>query len=836
MIHCLSQYCATLRPMRFVRLFCMLLFCTVLTLFVKAQMPGGNGGGPGKVMGTVKDFQSKKPVEYATVSILKNNVPVNGTVTDKLGEFLLENIAPGMYTLKISFIGYGSLTKDSVLISPGNFEINLGNLFLQASEKALETIQIEGEKDLLTLDIDKKVYDVSKNITNTGGSAADVLGNVPSVNVDIDGNVSLRGSEGVVILIDGKPSGLSGSSRKAILDGIPASSIESVEIITNPSAKYDADGMSGIINIKLKKDKKQGLNGSLSLSAGTRDKYNGAFTLNYRDKKFNFFTNYSYRYNNSYNNGNTLNTFFNTDSTFYIDQQTQGWRKGGNHLARAGFDFYPNQKNTFSIAGSFGYNYNTNITDNIYNYENNLRLPVSITERRAGETRSGINYDLSGNWKHTFTKKGRELTADISYSGSSENENGEYKNVFKDTAQLQTGQNPIRQNTGRLSNFGITTAQLDFTETLRKNMGLETGIKATIRHNDNDFGSESFDYTFNSFRNDPNITNRFVYHEQVYAAYASFAHSITSKWGYKAGLRLEQTFINTDQVTTQEKNKKQYLGFFPSAHVSYKPKTGWELRLGYSRRINRPRTNDLNPFTDYTDPVNLQTGNPDLNPEYINSGEFNVSYSKQKHYVSSSIYYRYIENVMTRFRSVDANTGVSTTTQFNVGYAQSAGFEIISRNELFKWWNITSSINLYYYRISSNNSFGDLNNNSISGFGRITSNWKFLKGTEAQLTMGYWAPQAAPQGVAKAIWGIDVGIKRDFWKNRLTVNLAVTDIFNTRRFAIESRGEGFELDLYRKRETRIATLTLSLKLGKQDAGQRRNRRDGGGGGDMDEGF
>ena len=812
-----------------------LTFLFVLVLHhLWAQMPGGGG----KIMGTVKDQSTKKPVEYATVSLFKGKEMATGTITDKNGEFLLENLGPGKYSVRISFIGYGSTRKDSVILSPpSDMQINLGTLFIKPSDKNLDVVEIQGEKALMTLDIDKKVYDVEKNLTNTGGSASDVLSNIPSVNVDIEGNISLRGSEGVIILIDGKPSGISGPSRKAVLDGLPASAIESVEIITNPSAKYDADGMAGIINIKLKKDRRQGINGSLALSAGTRDKYNAAATFNYRDKKINFFTNYSYRYNNSYNWGTALNAFLPGDTTFYINQGTQGLRTGGNHFARMGADFYPNLKNTISISGSLGYNYSTNLTTHAYRYENTDRMAMFVNERNATEVRSGLNYDLSGSWKYTFVKKGRELSAELSYSGSEGPENSFYENKLKDTLGSWLTNQHVLQQTYRFNAYGVTTAQMDFTEPILKNLTLETGIKGTIRHNDNDFSFESFDYSTGQYRNDPNITNRFVYHEQVYAGYFSLAHSIKSKWGYKLGLRAEQTFINTDLVTTQEKNAGNYLGLFPSAHVSYKPKAGWEMRLGYSRRINRPWFNSLNPFTDFTDPVNLQVGNPSLNPEYINSGEFNVSYTKGKHFVSGAVFYRYTEDVMSRFRTADPVSGTSIVRFENVGFAQSAGFELITRNELFKWWNITSSINLFYYKISADNTFGDLTNNNIGGFGRLISNWKFLKGTEAQMTIGYWAPSAAPQGVAKAVWGVDLGIKRDFWKNRVSLNLAVTDIFDTRRFAIDARGLGFETSVYRKRETRIATLTVTFKLGKQEPGSRRTRRDGGGGGgEMDEGM
>ena len=815
-----------------------LLLCAFLAcgLALHAQAPAGNF--PGKISGTIKDSDTKKPVEYTTVSLFKvsDNKLVTGIISDKLGEFVLDNVPPGNYYLSVSFIGYKTVRKDSIQIGMGNMEQNVGNIFIKTLDSELGLVKIESDKDLVTLDIDKKVYDVSKNITNTGGSASDLLGNVPSVNVDVDGNVSLRGSESVTILIDGKPSGLSGSSRKAILDNIPASSIESVEIISNPSAKYDADGMSGIINIKLKKDKKQGLNGSVALSAGTRDKYNAAVGLNYRDKKFNFFVNYSYRYNNSFNNGQTINNIFGADTSYYIDQSNQGLRKGGSHLGRAGFDFYPNIKNSFSISGSYGYNYNTSLNTIFYNYQTASRLPLYSNTRNSGETENRMNYDLNGSWKHTFTKKGRELSAEASYSVNDELELTQYNSTLNDTAGLSTGNLLLRQNTDAKSKFGVFIANIDYVEPLRKNMGLEVGLKSTIRHNDNNFYSESFNDVSSQFLNDINITNHFIYHEQVYAGYASLSHSFKSKWGYKAGLRLEQTFITGHLLTTQQKNTKSYLGIFPTAHISYKPKDGWELRLSYSRRINRPRINDLNPFTDYSDPVNLRAGNPNLNPEYINSGEFNVSYGKKKHYVSASAYYRYNQDVMAHFRYIDTASGTSITLQENVGFAHSAGIELISRHELFKWWNVTANINAFYYKISANNTFGSLSNNNIGGFGRIISNWKFLKGTEAQLTFGYWAPSAAPQGRAKAMWGFDVGVKKDFWKNRLSVNLAVTDIFNTRRFAILSQGQGFSFDMYRKRETRIATLTVTLRLGKQDAGQRKNRGGNNGGGDMEEGF
>jgi outer membrane receptor protein involved in Fe transport len=808
-----------------------LFFLVISSLW--AQMPTVMTG---KIAGTVKDQTTKKAVEYATVSLFKGDQMTTGTLTDKNGEFILENVQPGKYSVRISFIGYGSVRKDSITLYPsGDMQVNLGLLFLKPSDKNLNVVEIQGEKDLITLDIDKKVYDVEKNITNTGGSASDVLSNIPSVNVDIEGNISLRGSEGVIILIDGKPSGISGPNRKAVLDGLPASAIESVEIITNPSSKYDADGMSGIINIKLKKDRRQGINGSAALSAGTRDKYNGTVSFNYRNKKVNFFTNYSYRYNNSYNFGNSLNTFLPGDTTYFINQQTQGLRKGGNHFARMGIDFYPNMKNTFSLSGSLGYNYSTGLTTHGYFFENINREAQYLNERNATEARSGLTYDLSASWKYTFTKKGRELSAELSYSGSEGPENSFFENKIKTPDGQWTSNEHLLEKTDRFNAYGVTIAQADFTEPILPNLSLETGIKGTIRHNDNDFSGENFDYTLNEYRNNPNITNRFVYHEQVYAAYFSLAHVIKSKWGYKIGLRAEQTLINTDLVTTQEKNARNYLGLFPSAHISYKPKAGWELRLGYSRRINRPQFENLNPFSDFTDPINLRVGNPNLNPEYINSGEFNVSYTKGKHAVSGAIFYRYTQDVMSRFRNADPVTGTATVRFENVGHAQSAGFEFISRNELFKWWNITSNINLFYYKISAGNTFGDLNNNNIGGFGKIISNWKFLKGTEAQMTLGYWAPSAAAQGAAKAVWGIDVGIKRDFWKNRLSVNLAVTDIFDTRRFAVEARGEGFEVSFYRKRETRIATLTVTWKIGKQEIGGKKMRKEGGGG-EMDEGL
>lgn len=810
------------------------LFCVT---GIRAQNPAGRAQaqGPGKVFGKVKDAGTKKAVEYASVSLIKPGLGrlAGGTTTSADGSFLIENLAPGSYVVKISFLGYTMYQTDTLRISEEEPLQDLGTVLLKPASQNLKGAEIVADAPLVTNEIDKRVYNAEKLLSTSGGSAVDILNQVPSVNVDIDGNLSLRGSEGVTVLVDGRPSGITGGSRQAILENIPASSIERIEVITNPNAKYDADGQAGIINIVLKKNKTLGLMGSVTLGAGTRGKYNGAANISYRNKKINVYGNYSFRRTNMFNRGNSFRTSYMQDSLYQQNTTSSGLNKRMNHMARLGLDVYINPRNTLGISGGFGYNPSNSVDATFYSFFDSSLVQTNQWERTSSEDQVRYNYDLNMNYKHQFPKAHQELTIDLSFNGNNQTEDQSFRNAYLDWLNQNSVRYYQQQQTRNLSANSNFVASIDYAHPFKKDYTLETGVKYTARHNDNDF--TNFDYDPLSGEYIPNLylTNRFVYHEQVYGAYAQMAKAY-KKFGYKLGMRVEETLINTDLVTTQTKNSRSYFSWFPSVFLSYTINDKNDIKLNYSRRISRPGFRQLNTFTSYSDPLNLMTGNPMLNPEYTNSFEFSYSYGGNKYSISPTIYYRYTTNVISRYRAVNPD-GVSITSFQNFSDAHSAGFELTSRMEFFKWWYLMPNVNLYYYQINGTNLGAGLRNWSIGGMGRVLTGFKITSWIEAQATYGFWWAPASPQGRPKPVQGLDLGLKADFLKKKLSVGLSLQDVFNTRRFALDGGDVTFVNTFSRKRETRILNLSLTYKFGKQDFGSRKARKGGDNGGDMNNG-
>lgn len=814
--------------------FFMGLLLVVFTSFnVLAQGPGaGPARGQGKIFGKVKDATTKKAVEYASVSLLQHGSSklAGGTITTSDGSFQFDNLAQGKYVVKITFLGYKVYSSDTIQVTDTKILFDLGSVMLTPTSTTMDKVEIVAEAGMVTNEIDKKVYNTEKMITTGGGSAEDLLNQIPSVNIDIDGNLSLRGAEGVTVLVDGRPSGITGGSRQAILESIPASSIERIEVITNPSAKYDADGQVGIINIILKKNKILGLNGSLTAGAGTNGKYNAGFNLSYRDKKVNVYGSYNFRRSKNFNYGWSQRTTYNLDSLYQQNYSTDGNNQRMNHMARAGVDLYINPTNTIGINGGFGYNPGSRWGITEYDFYDPYLIQTENWARFTNQATQRMNYDINANYEHLFKKKDQKLTFDISYSGNYQGEQENYRNAYYsllDPSKLRYDEFTRSDNKSNNSNF---ISSIDYFHPFEKNYTLETGAKFTIRHNDNDF--VNFMQQGTDLVPNPLVTNRFVYHEQVLGAYAQMGKGY-KKWGYKIGLRVEETFLNTDQVNSQIKTSRNYFSWFPSAFLSYNINDKNDIKLSYSKRINRPGFRQLNTFNSYNDPLNLRTGNPNLNPEYTHSLEFAYTYGNDKFSLSPTIFYRYTTGVISRYQYIDPN-GVAISTFENFNNAHSAGFDINARMDFTKWLNLNLNGSVYYYRIDGTNKGSSLRNQSLGGMGRATASFKITKWMDAQATYGFWLMPASPQGQPLANHGLDLGLKADFFKKKFSVNLGLQDVFNTRRFAVNGSDVNFVNDFYRKRESRILNLTLTWKFGKQEFTRRPKKGAGGGegGGDI----
>lgn len=762
----------------------------------------------GKVFGTVKDSATERAVEFASVGLfrVKDSSVAGGSITDAKGRFTINELPPGRYQLKISFIGYRTFINSQIFISPKEYEVDIGIIKLSEAQKKLNEVTITAEKNDLITSIDRKTYNVDKNITNIGGSVTDVLQNIPSVNVDIDGKVSLRGSENVTVLIDGRPSALTGGDQQTALQQLPANTVEKIEVITNPSAKYDAEGMAGIINIVTKKDKMRGLNGQLTAGAGTNEKYNASVNLNNRTDKMNVYGNYSYRHDNRDMTGSSTQQNFIPDTNYYSTSSGSDQLSDFNQV-KAGVDFYIDNYNTLGFAGTYNRRNESRNEKINYTFFDINQNPYNAFGRNNTSDEENETIDGAFDYRRTFYNSKRELTASGNFSSNNRFSTDEYKNVLVSSDEL-----PYQQSTTDGENIA-STFQTDYLHPFKNLTKLETGIKGSFRRNDNDQQAETFNDTV--FVNDSRYSDHFIFTEQVYAAYGMYTGKLKG-FEYAAGLRAENALTDGDSKTANETFSNTYFDLFPSGTIKYTVKTTNEFQAGYSRRVNRPQRQALNPFTDFSDSLNHRKGNPELEPEYIDSYELSYAKNLEKISITSTLYYRFTHNLISRYRTLDTLTGVATVTFRNFESSENLGFEFIVRNQLGKLGNILTSFNVYNNKINGENIDAELQSESFQWNARITANLKFTQTTTFQLTGMYTAPMTNPQGEVKGFNSVDAGVKQDFWKGKASVSVNVNDIFNTRKFQVHNEGDYYIMDAERRRESRVATLTFSYRFGTEN--------------------
>jgi outer membrane receptor protein involved in Fe transport len=805
----------------------LLVTFTFISLHLNAQN-GNYGRGEGqiqafaKITGKVIDNTTKEVIEFATVSIYKlpKDTLIGGIVTNANGVFELENLRPGKYKVNIAFMGFKTLTIDTIILRKQE-ERDLGVILLSTNEKVLKEVTIETQQDMVKNTIDKKVFDAEKLAIANGGSANDVLTQVPTVSVDIDGNISLRGSGNVTILIDGRPSGMSGAGRAGVLSGIPASAIESVEVITNPSAKYDPDGMSGIINIVLKKNKLQGTNGNATISAGTNNKYNGNLSYNFRKNKVNLYTNYSFRYNERFGRGDVNRTTYAGDSAIYLIQKNNSDNINRNHSAKIGIDYNASKLTTLGFNITLNYenkSENERLINKSFNETDNLS---SAFNRYANSPSEGLSQDYNLNLRQKFKNPKQLLSIESNYSINKNLSLAQYQqeNYWENYLEINPYWN--YQNNTSNTDFSINTNTVDFESPLFKNGKLESGLKNTNRIIDNDFYSESLNNGANDFLSDDSLNNRFVYYEHIYAAYSSYGQTL-GKWSYKAGLRAEQANTKSTLMNDNSSYVNNYFNVFPSAFINRKINDRQEIQLNYGRRINRPGTRQLSPFTDYSNPLILRVGNPYLNPEYTHNLEFGYLYNYKKINFSTTVFYRKTVDLIMRNISIN-NNNQTIVTFTNLGSSENMGIETVSRIEFYKWWNVTINLNGFQTVIKGTNQDGEINTSNLSWNAKFLSNMLLKKGWSLQTSGSYNARNIMAQGTILPMSQVDFALKKEVLKNKGTITFGVTDLFDQMRFRINTSGSNFSQEATRKRETRIATLTFNYRFGSGDFAPRKNK-------------
>ncbi|GAB3231988.1 TonB-dependent receptor [Algoriphagus aestuariicola] len=787
-----------------------LLILSVLALllsFVQSHAQQNRG----KIRGTILDIGSSEPLPFASIAVYsEKDSLVGGGISDENGKYSVD-LPFGKFYALIEFMGYEAQKTKAFTLSRDSQNQDLGEIGLSTTASDLTEVVVQGEKTIMELSLDKRIFNVGKDLANAGGNASDILMNLPSVAVDPDGNVRLRGSSNVRILIDGKPSGLVSFKGSAGLRQLPANMVERVEVITNPSARYEAEGMAGVINIVLKKDSKQGFNGSFEVIAGYP--LNTGFTanLNYRHNRINWFINYGLTYREQPGISELYQEVYNEDGTTSILSQNNASTVSGlNNNLRGGLDYYFNENSVLTASYLWRRSDAHRITDIRYeDYLNGFDNYLGYTLRRQDETEDEPNKEAIVNYKRTFAQKGHEFTASFTYLNYWERSDQlftQYSFTPSDTPVptddlVQTSLNDEFENQYLL--------QMDYVKPFATKGKFETGLRTSFREMENDYIVQEEDET-GDFVTIPGLDNIFLYNENILAAYGIFGNE-TGKWSYQGGLRAEHTVVETILVETNESNPREYTNFFPSAHLTYNLTKENAFQLSYSRRIRRPVYNDLSPYVTFSDQRNFFSGNPDLNPEYTDAFELGHIKYFEKATLFSTVYFRNTVDKIERIRQVN-DDGFSVTAPYNLTGEKSFGVEFSGDYRVKEWWKLDFNANFFHARIDASNIGQTELRKTYSWLFRQTSRFTFGEGWDIQVRANYEAKQKTAQGYRKGIFFMDLSASKRILEDRGTLVLNVTDIFNTRINRFISEGYNFYTEGESQMQRRQSNLTFAYRI------------------------
>lgn len=762
------------------------------------------------VTGHVIDNTTGKPIEFASVDLvsLPDSTTVVTTVTDKRGNFSIDSARGGSYIIICSFIGYDFHTSSSFQLVPG-ITHKMETIRLAVSATLMTEVTVTGRRTQLNAGIDRKIYNVEQDIMSRAGSVSDILKNIPSVEVDVEGAVSLRGSGDVMILINGKPNPLMGRTSAEVLQQLPANAVERIEVITNPSARYRPDGTSGIINIVLKKNTKHGFNGTATLNAGNKERFNGNLSANLKPGKLNVFGSIGFRQDTRIRKNSIDRVYIDSvteNPSSYFKQSTDSKSKPFGVFANGGLDFNFSEKTMAGISGAYFHRdleWNSVAANKTFN---SIREVISDFDRIRREPELEDEMNGTAYFQHAFKKEDHELRAEFNIATEEETEKNYYITLYRKPSI----------NTFLDNNFLTTLSDekqvtIDYTNPLTEDSRLEAGYDAFFNKYDIDFIGEYFDETWNSFRLDPVRTNRFKYNESVNAFYTTYQKEF-EKFGYELGLRGEGVVTKSHLVTLDSLITNRYFKIYPTVHLSYKINDAQELQLNYSKRINRPDGDEMNPFPEYMDPRNLRAGNPKLLPEIIHSIEFGYRWQHKDFSFVPSIYFRQKTDGFTSV-VIPLDDSTLLTTEQNLSKDQSAGLELIFSYKRGKFYSGTLSTNLFYNQIDAAN-LGYLSNRSIfSGTVNLNNNFNLNNTTIVQLTANYRSARLNPQGKTYPTIIVNSGVRKDLAKGKLSLTMTASDMFTSNRRKRELDLPFLKQTSFDRRDGFVVYLGLSWRFG-----------------------
>jgi iron complex outermembrane recepter protein len=773
---------------------------------------------PDDVHGVVTDKQNKS-VEFANVVLLNttDSTLVKAAITDEAGKFTFEGIAPGDYIIMVAQIGF---EKYSARISLNGTNKDLPVIQLQTGAVNLKETTVSAARPLIEHHIDKTVVNVENSIINAGSTLIDILKRSPGVTVDNDGNVSLKGKQGVLIMMDGKPTYLSQADLTNLLKSLRSDDISQVEIITNPSAKYDAAGNSGIINVRLRKKHNLGFNGSWhsSYGQGVYPDFSFGPNLNYRTEKFNLFGSYNFWRGFYFEDNDLIRKFSEENTVSVFDQNTFDKARNDNHNIRGGMDYFFNDKHTTGFLFRSNISTNDDRTTSTTHVNNAGQLDSSYTTINKNDSKYS-NFTFNVNHVFHIDTSGREISADLDYATYNTRTDFNFRTDHYSANPTYTPYTNLEKSI-QPATINIRSAKLDYTHPMKKNMKLEAGAKSSFVETDNDV--KYYHIIDNRDIPDPGKTNHFIYKENINAAYLNWSGQF-GKFGLQFGLRGEQTIAKGEQIATTQNFERDYLQLFPSAFINYKINDKHALALNYSRRIDRPAYQQLNPFRYFLDPYTFQEGNPSLQPQFTHSNELSYTFMGS---ITAAINYSQTTDAMTQIsKQIDSARTTFVTTE-NVSSYNNYGFSLSIPYEITKWWMTSNNFNIYNNTYSGTISGGNLSLQLTSYTINTQNSFQLPNGWAIEMGAYYNSKQIYGTFLINPQWSLNAGIGKSFMHNRLRMHFDLNDIFWTEKTKSEIKYNNVDAKFNQTYDSRFLRLHLTYNFGKQTVEQARRRRGG----------
>ena len=779
----------------------------------------------GTVSGLVKDEATGEPLVSATVALhsLRDSSLVTGTMSLRDGTFVIEEVPAGRYYLRVSFVGYESQIASGVALAQAQRQVEAGTILLEPHTTELAEVRVAAEREFMEIGIDRTVYNTQGQPITAGGSGRDLLETLPSVEIDIDGNISLRGSQGVTVYLNGKPAPMTGEALTSFLEGLSAENIERVEVIPNPSARYDPEGMSGILNIVLANEVDIGWGGSINGNVSTRGHFGGSASTHFGKGPWRAHANYSLRYSEWDRDGWRYRENRFLDPLTILEQEMDGEQGGLSHNLHTSLDYDFNDKNTLSLSAIVGHRGRTSDQLNTYGERDaDLDLTHRYTRTTNGDE-TDFNMDYRFSFQRVMTPREHELSIEARYEDEREDEQEQY---VERTLPLDDpgapGDIADRQDVGKTAREREASVEVDYVRALNERLRVELGYQGEQEWVDETFYSESLNST-GSFAPDVSLNNTFTYSEQQHSAYGILGAQF-GRFGAQLGVRLEQALTTFDLKTTGETFENNYFSVFPSVHVSYELTKTNTFKVSYSKRVRRPNEWQLNPFGDYEDPTSIRVGNPLLTPEYTHSAEVSYSRLGERYTITLAPYFRYTVDEISWHERI-TEEGVTILTFENFDTEESYGAELIGSLTLGEWMKSNASLNAYKRVTQAGNLSSELSNDALGFRTRLSITAELRPDLRLQVSQSYRSPMGIPGGRIAAEHRTDLALQQKVLSGRGSLNLHARDLFGAPNELIERDLDRYYQEYFQERNSQSVQLSFryTFDQGGRDGGGRDGR-------------